>query len=252
MNGGTDETRRYGILVSMLSRGKVEESITPDEALEDSVELCSHQEFHFCPGFSSREEVIATVRSTPYLWYSERGLIHIVEQENRKERFREFSMKSEGRKHFDLVYDACLSLAREFLEKRYKPPLMLPTSRFNTGSLFPLGGKRSVEPDAIVITRDERSESEFGYCSRAAIEAQRSGFEFLYGKLRKYRELNIRGERLFLLIVIPENLSEHLESFRKRAGLMGFVEMVDYQIRIKGRQETSNTATFHQSASMVK
>ena len=61
MNGGTDETRRYGILVSMLSRGKAEESITPDEALNDSVELWSSQELHFCPGFSDKEEVIATV-----------------------------------------------------------------------------------------------------------------------------------------------------------------------------------------------
>ncbi|EQB64851.1 MAG: hypothetical protein AMDU3_IPLC00004G0429 [Thermoplasmatales archaeon I-plasma] len=252
MINGDEEKRRYGILISLLSRGKIEDAVTPAEVLEDSNVLCSHPEVHICPGFESFEDVIATARSTPHFWYSERGLIHIEEHEDKKQLFREFSVKIEGTRHFNFVFVTCLSLAKEFQDKGYHPPLIVPTNRLNAGSLYPLKGKKSVEPDAIVITRDELSTAEFGHYRTAAVEVQLSGFDFLYAKLRKYRELLLTGEKLFILIIIPDRLGGDVDAFVKKVQLMGFIENVNYRVQISGRTGPGNNIKFQNSASSVQ
>ena len=113
-------------------------------------------------------------------------------------------------------------------------------------------GKKSVEPDAIVITRDELSTAEFGHYHTAAVEVQLSGFDFLYAKLRKYRELLLRGEKLFILIIIPDRLGGDVDAFVKKAQLMGFIENVNYRVQISGRTRPSNNIKFQNSASSVQ
>ena len=81
-----------------------------------------------------------------------------------------------------------------------------------------------------MIIRDRRAIRDYGYCSTAAIEVQRTDFQPLEGKMRKYRDLFIKGKVIYVVLAVSSGVKGNVEEFRKRMNLLGFSES-SYEIR---------------------
>ena len=246
MNDDSIGLNEYGILVSMLSRGKIRKKVRSGEVSEsdttetgffvsdvvdDSYCMRTNPDLQLYPSFASAQDVIKTAKALgPFLYTPETQRISIADGVNVKEEFRKYAPRGEGERHFDLVYEMVLSEAEKFREKGYQPPLIVPTNRFNTGKLYPLDRKKSVEPDALMIIRDRRAIRDYGYCNTAAIEVQRTDFQPLEGKMRKYRDLFIKGKAIYVVLAVSSGVKGNVEEFKKRMNLLGFSES-SYEIR---------------------
>jgi hypothetical protein len=233
-----DEVKEYGVLTSILSRGKFKYPILIDDVLEDSRDFCNIPELHFAPHFKDRSEVISTVASTDYLEVLDSKHISFNKDRSVRLTMYDFRPPNENKmEHFDLTLNTSLYLADYLLNHKFGPPLILLTNRFNANKLFPIEGNISLEPDIIVILRDRRSEALFGFRKRVAVEAQRTGLERLYDKLEKYAKLQKSQpvkERMYLLVVLPEEKAGFAEEFRGRANEMEWMDEIDYRIIVSG------------------
>ena len=233
-----DEVKEYCILSSILSRGKFKYPILIDDVLQDSRDFCNIPELHFAPHFKDRPEVISTVASTDYLEILDSEHISFNKDRSVRLTMYDFRPPNENKmEHFDLTLNASLYLADYLLSHKFEPPLILLTNRFNANKLFPIEGNISVEPDIIMVLRDRRSEALFGFRKRVAVEVQRTGLERLYDKLGKYAKLQKVqpiNERMYLLVVLPEEKADFAEEFGGRADEIGWMDEIDYRILVSG------------------
>ena len=233
-----DEVKEYAILTSMLSRGKFTNPIWIDDILLDSYKFRNAPELNFAPQFGDEHDVISTAASTDYLEVLDSEHISFNKDRSVRLTMYDFRPPNENKmEHFDLTLNTSFYLADYFHGHKFEPPLILPTNRFNANKLFPIEGNISLEPDIIVVLRDRRSEALFGFRKRVAVEAQRTGLERLYDKLEKYAKLQKAQpvkERMYLLVVLPEEKVDFAEEFRERANEMGWMDEIDYRIIVSG------------------
>ncbi len=229
-----EEAREYCVLASMISRGKLGGPLPIEDVLEDARGYCSIPEFHFCPNFRDEKDLIAKIhKKEDYLSLSGDKYVSLKDESDARLIAFYFQQPIEEKKHFNLVFDTAKYLGTYFSAHALGSPLLLITNKFVTGKLFPIEGKVSIEPDITMALRDRRSQSIFGFRERVAVEVQRSNPDNLYGKLRRYADLEQTqkaSERMFLLIVIPYDLSYAMSEFKERALEMSWTEEIDYRI----------------------